>query len=43
VAGGPPPVDRDSSRYRQLVTLWKRLPIPVANLLGPWVRRQVPN
>ena len=43
IAGGPPPVDRDSSRYRQLVALWKRLPVPVANLLGPWVRRQVPN
>jgi FemAB-related protein (PEP-CTERM system-associated) len=43
VAGGPPPVDRDSSRFHRLVDLWKRLPVPVANLLGPWVRRQVPN
>ncbi len=43
VAGGPPPVDRDSSRYHRLVALWKRLPVPIANVLGPWVRRQVPN
>jgi FemAB-related protein (PEP-CTERM system-associated) len=43
VAGGPPPVDRDSSRYQRLVALWKHLPVPVANRLGPWVRRQVPN
>jgi FemAB-related protein (PEP-CTERM system-associated) len=43
VAGGPPPVDRDSSRFQRLVDLWKRLPVPIANLLGPWIRRQVPN
>jgi FemAB-related protein (PEP-CTERM system-associated) len=43
VAGGPPPLDRDPSRFRRLVDLWKRLPVPVANLLGPWIRRQVPN
>jgi FemAB-related protein (PEP-CTERM system-associated) len=43
VAGGPPPVDRDGSRFHRLVDLWKRLPVPVANLVGPWIRRQVPN
>ena len=41
--GGPPSLDRDSSRFRRLTDLWKRLPLPVANRLGPWVRRQVPN
>jgi FemAB-related protein (PEP-CTERM system-associated) len=41
--GAPPPVDRDRSRYAPLVELWKRLPLPVATRLGPWVRRQVPN
>jgi FemAB-related protein (PEP-CTERM system-associated) len=43
VAGGPPSVDRDSSRFHRLVELWKRLPVPAANLVGPWVRRQLPN
>ena len=41
--GGPPPVDRDASRYDLFVKAWKRLPMPVANAIGPWVRRQVPN
>jgi len=43
VAGGPPPLDRDGSRFHRMVDLWKRLPVPVANFVGPWVRRQVPN
>jgi FemAB-related protein (PEP-CTERM system-associated) len=42
-ANGAPSVDQDSSRFHRLVDLWKRLPVPVANLVGPWVRRQVPN
>ena len=41
--GGPPPVDRDASRFDLLVRAWKTLPVPVANTLGPWIRRQVPN
>jgi FemAB-related protein (PEP-CTERM system-associated) len=41
--GAAPPVDRDASRFDRLVRAWKRLPLPVANMLGPWVRRQVPN
>jgi serine/alanine adding enzyme len=41
--GGPPPVDRDASRFDLLIRAWKRLPLPVANLIGPWVRKQVPN
>lgn len=43
VAGAAPSIDRDGSRFHRLVDLWKRLPVPVANLVGPWVRRQVPN
>jgi FemAB-related protein (PEP-CTERM system-associated) len=43
VPGGPPAVDRDGSRFHRMVELWKRLPVPIANLVGPWVRRQVPN
>jgi FemAB-related protein (PEP-CTERM system-associated) len=43
VPGAGPSVDQDSSRFHRMVDLWKRLPLPVANLIGPWVRRQVPN
>jgi FemAB-related protein (PEP-CTERM system-associated) len=41
--GAPPPVDRDSRRFAALVSAWKRLPVPVANVVGPWIRRRVPN
>ncbi len=43
VPGAPPPVDRDRRRWDPLVQAWKRLPMPVASALGPWIRRQVPN
>lgn len=43
VPGAPAPVDRDASRFASLVEVWKRLPLPLANLVGPWVRRRVPN
>jgi serine/alanine adding enzyme len=41
--GGAPPVDRDASRFAPLVRAWKKLPVPIANAVGPWIRRQVPN
>jgi serine/alanine adding enzyme len=43
VPGAAPSVDRDSHRFQRWIELWKRLPVPVANVVGPWVRRQVPN
>jgi FemAB-related protein (PEP-CTERM system-associated) len=43
VSGSAPSTDRDGSRFQTLVEAWKRLPVPVANLVGPWVRRQLPN
>ena len=43
VAGARPSVDRDAGQWARFVEAWKRLPLPVANLVGPWVRRQVPN
>jgi FemAB-related protein (PEP-CTERM system-associated) len=43
VPGATPPVDRDRHRFAALVEAWKRIPVPVANLIGPWIRRQVPN
>jgi len=41
--GGRPSVDRDASRFEPLIQAWKKLPVPVANMVGPWIRRQVPN
>jgi FemAB-related protein (PEP-CTERM system-associated) len=38
-----PSVDQDASRFRPAIDLWKRLPVPVATALGPWLRRQIPN
>lgn len=35
--------DRDASRFAPLVRAWKKLPVPLANALGPWLRGQVPN
>src|SRR2546425_547712 len=43
VAGARPSVDRDASRYQRLIEAWKRLPVPIANVMGPLIRRQVPN
>jgi FemAB-related protein (PEP-CTERM system-associated) len=43
VPGARPAVDRDASGWTTLVEAWKRLPVPVANVVGPWIRGQVPN
>lgn len=41
--GAAPSLERDTSRFATLVRMWKRLPVPAANALGPWIRGQVPN
>jgi FemAB-related protein (PEP-CTERM system-associated) len=41
--GAAPSVERDTSRFAPLIRAWKRLPVPAANVLGPWIRGQVPN
>jgi serine/alanine adding enzyme len=41
--GAAPPVDRDASRFSPMIAAWKRMPVPVANLVGPWIRGQIPN
>jgi len=41
--GAAPSVERDTSRFATLISAWKRLPVPAANLIGPWIRGQVPN
>jgi FemAB-related protein (PEP-CTERM system-associated) len=31
----------DIDKYRSLVSLWKRLPVPLANLIGPSIRKHI--
>lgn len=40
-ASAPPEIDPRNPRYRLMVDLWKRLPLAVANLLGPVIARQI--
>jgi len=41
--GGPrPEVNPTAPGFRRKVELWKRLPLPVANRLGPWIIRSIP-
>jgi len=37
-----PDLNPHSPRYRLAVALWRRLPIAVANALGPWIVRGIP-
>ncbi|MCA1940390.1 MAG: FemAB family PEP-CTERM system-associated protein [Caenispirillum bisanense] len=36
-----PDVNPNNPRYARLIAAWKRLPLPVANAIGPWIGRQV--
>lgn len=36
-AGQPPAVNPNNPKYRLLIAAWQRLPLPVANVLGPWL------
>ena len=37
--GQPRSIDPRNPKYAAMVATWKRLPLPVANLLGPWLSR----
>ncbi len=39
--GEIPSVNPTNPRYRALIAMWKRLPLPVANFLGPYVTRHL--
>jgi hypothetical protein len=41
--GAAPSVERDRSRFEPFIAMWKRIPVPIANAFGPWIRGQVPN
>jgi FemAB-related protein (PEP-CTERM system-associated) len=37
------PPGGDVDRYGWFTDIWKRLPLPVANVIGPWLRPGIPN
>jgi serine/alanine adding enzyme len=39
----PSIVDSDNPRYRWMIGAWQKLPVPVATLLGPIVRKRLSN
>ncbi|MEO1420087.1 MAG: FemAB family XrtA/PEP-CTERM system-associated protein [Pseudomonadota bacterium] len=40
--GEPPKMNPDNPKYARAIRMWQRLPIPVANLLGPRIIRNLP-
>ena len=38
---GLPDVNPLNPKYRLMIATWKRLPLPVANAIGPWVARSL--
>jgi FemAB-related protein (PEP-CTERM system-associated) len=41
-AKAPPNVNPDNPKFKRLVSIWRRLPPPVANALGPVIARNFP-
>jgi FemAB-related protein (PEP-CTERM system-associated) len=37
-----PDVNPNSPKFRTLVSCWQKLPVPLANFLGPWITRSIP-
>jgi FemAB-related protein (PEP-CTERM system-associated) len=40
-ASEPPNVNPLNPKYRMFIAMWKRLPLPIANLLGPMIARDL--
>jgi hypothetical protein len=40
--GSLPNVSPQNPRYTLAVRLWKKLPLTVANTIGPWIVRNIP-
>lgn len=38
----PPNLTPNSPRYALAIRAWQRLPVPVANVIGPWIVRKLP-
>lgn len=39
--GEMPNVNPTNPKYRLFIEVWKRLPLPIANLMGPWIVRGI--
>ncbi|MFL0796118.1 MAG: FemAB family PEP-CTERM system-associated protein [Cellvibrionaceae bacterium] len=37
-----PEINPNNPKYKLLITLWKKLPVLLANLIGPWVAKDLP-
>lgn len=38
--GSPPrDINPDSAKYRSVVSVWQKLPLPIANFFGPWISK----
>jgi FemAB-related protein (PEP-CTERM system-associated) len=40
--GELPDVNPQNPKYTALVSCWRRLPLPLANIVGPWLTRSIP-
>ncbi|MET0026772.1 MAG: FemAB family XrtA/PEP-CTERM system-associated protein [Candidatus Thiodiazotropha sp.] len=40
--GAMPELNVDNAKYKLAIDMWRRLPLPVAGLLGPWISRSIP-
>jgi hypothetical protein len=38
----PPNQGPSNPKFERLIETWKRLPLPVANIVGPMIARQLP-
>ena len=36
-----PDINPNNPKYKVMIAAWQRLPLPIANLLGPWISRDV--
>ena len=42
IRGEIPDVNPNSSRFSTMSNIWKRLPVPIANFVGPWITKGIP-
>ena len=35
----PRDINPNSPKYRARIAVWQKLPLPIANLIGPWIAR----
>jgi len=35
----PRDVNPNSPKYKAKIAMWQKLPLPIANLIGPWIAK----